>query len=179
VASSLVYLGDVARSAGRSAEAKSGYERAIALLEPQFQQNPANPWYRYILTGSIRRRGLTLSDLGDPAGAAAEARRALGFCDRPGPRSVSELFEAACCHAALAGLAGATGSGVSPGQWQTEADQAMDQLRRAVGMGFRKLDGFRTEAALGPLRGREDFRLMMMDLAMPDEPFSKDKDPDR
>jgi hypothetical protein len=89
------------------------------------------------------------------------------------------MFEAACCHAALAGLAGATGSGVSPGQGQTKADQAMDELRRAVGMGYRNRDAFRTEAALGPLRDREDFRLMMMDLAMPDEPFSKDTDADR
>jgi hypothetical protein len=90
-----------------------------------------------------------------------------------------ELVEAACCHAALAGLAGVTWSGVSPGQGQTEADRAMDQLRRADGLGYRNRDAFRTEAALGPLRGREDFRLMMMDLAMPDEPFSKETDAGR
>jgi hypothetical protein len=169
----------VVRSLGRTAEAKGGYEQAIAILEPSVRQNPADPWHRYFLACSIRRRGLTLRDLGDPAGAAAEAQRALGLCDGPGPRSVLEVFETACCHAALAGLAGATGSSVSPGQGQAQADQAMDQLRRAVGRGFRNRDVFRTEAALGPLRGREDFRLIMMDLAMPDEPFSKDTDADR
>ena len=46
-------------------------------------------------------------------------------------------------------------------------------------MGYQDANAFRTEAALGPLRGREDFRLMMMDLAMPDEPFSKDTDSHR
>jgi hypothetical protein len=40
-------------------------------------------------------------------------------------------------------------------------------------MGYRNRDAFRTEAALGPLRGREDFRLMMMDLAMPVAPFAR------
>ena len=48
----------------------------------------------------------------------------------------------------------------------------MDLLRRTVGMGYRNRDAFRTEAALGPLRGREDFRLLLLDLAMPAEPFA-------
>jgi hypothetical protein len=168
LATSHVYLGDVVRSFGRPAEAKSGYERAIALLEPRFQQNPEDAWNRYNMAYSIRRRGLTLSDLGDPAGAAAEARRALVYFQGLPPRSVWELFETACCHAALAGLAG---SSVSRGQGPAEGDQAMDLLRRAVGMGYCNRDAFRTEAALGPLRNREDFKLLMMDLAMPAEPF--------
>jgi hypothetical protein len=32
---------------------------------------------------------------------------------------------------------------------------------------------FRIEAALGPLRGREDFRLLMMDLAFPAKMFAR------
>ena len=48
----------------------------------------------------------------------------------------------------------------------------MDLLRRAVGMGYRNLDAYRTEDALDPLRDRPDFRLLMMDLAMPAEPFT-------
>jgi hypothetical protein len=49
----------------------------------------------------------------------------------------------------------------------------MDLLRRAVGMGYRSRDAFRTEAALGPLRSRDDFQLLMMDLAMPADPFAR------
>jgi hypothetical protein len=48
----------------------------------------------------------------------------------------------------------------------------MALLRRAVAMGYRSPDVFRTEDALDPLRDREDFRLLMMDLAMPAEPFA-------
>ena len=48
----------------------------------------------------------------------------------------------------------------------------MESLRTAVGMGYRDRDAYRTETALGPLRDREDFRLLMMDLAMPAEPFA-------
>jgi eukaryotic-like serine/threonine-protein kinase len=48
----------------------------------------------------------------------------------------------------------------------------MALLRRAVAMGYATLDDYRTADALDPLRDRDDFRLLMMDLAMPAEPFT-------
>ena len=130
-------------------------------------------WHRYMLAGAIRRRGLILNKLGDAAGAAVAARRALLLCDGPGPRSVEHLFETACCHAMLAGLAGSAGSGVSVTEGQEEAGRSMEWLRRAAAMGYRTLHSYRTEDALDPLRSRDDFRLLMMDLAMPAEPFAR------
>ena len=53
-----------------------------------------------------------------------------------------------------------------------EAETAMTLLTKAVGLGYRRRDDFRTETALDPLRDRPDFRLMMMDLAFPAEPFA-------
>ena len=50
----------------------------------------------------------------------------------------------------------------------------MALLRRAVAMGYRSTDVYRTEDALDPLRDREDFRLLMMDLAFPADPFAPD-----
>jgi hypothetical protein len=38
-------------------------------------------------------------------------------------------------------------------------------------MAYRSVDAYRTEDALDLLRAREDFQLLMMDLAMPPEPF--------
>ena len=49
----------------------------------------------------------------------------------------------------------------------------MDLLRRAVAMGYRNLHDFRTEAGLGSLRDRGDFRLLLMDLAMPADAFAR------
>ena len=60
---------------------------------------------------------------------------------------------------------------MSAGEAASEADAAMALLRKAAGMGYRGADAYRTEDALDPLRGRDDFRLLMMDLAMPAEPF--------
>jgi serine/threonine protein kinase/tetratricopeptide (TPR) repeat protein len=161
---SLVDLGDVDRLARRTAEAKSRYERAIAHLERLIQRNPADASYRYSLVCAIRRRGLTLAELGDPAGAAADAGRALGLCDRPGPRLVEELVETACCHAMLGGLAGRAGSGVLAAEGEKEARTSIEWLRRAVAVGYRNGKEIRAESALDPLRDREDFKTLVKEL---------------
>ncbi len=42
-------------------------------------------------------------------------------------------------------------------------------------MGYRSLDEYRSEDALDPLRDRVDFKRLMMDLAMPADPFAPDR----
>jgi hypothetical protein len=48
----------------------------------------------------------------------------------------------------------------------------MEWLRRAAAMGYRTLHSYRTEDSLDPLRSRDDFKLLMMDVAMPAAPFA-------
>ena len=40
-------------------------------------------------------------------------------------------------------------------------------------MGHHRLDAYRTEDALVPLRDRQDFRALLMDLAFPEEVFAR------
>jgi hypothetical protein len=47
----------------------------------------------------------------------------------------------------------------------------MALLHEAVAKGYRNPNAYRTEDALDPLRDRQDFRLLMMDLAFPAEVF--------
>ncbi len=49
----------------------------------------------------------------------------------------------------------------------------MALLRRAAAMGYGSSDAYRTEDALDPLRDREDFRALMMDLAFPEPVFAR------
>ncbi len=79
----------------------------------------------------------------------------------------------ACCHASLSWAAGLPGSGIPASEADTEATKALALLQRAATMGFRDAAAYRSETALDPLRGRPDFRLLMMDLAMPAEPFAR------
>jgi hypothetical protein len=49
----------------------------------------------------------------------------------------------------------------------------MALLYQAVAVGFRYAAAIRTDEVLEPLRERSDFRLLLMDLAMPAEPFAR------
>jgi len=173
LASAHTNIADVVRSLGRLAEAHDGYERAIAVRESLVQEDSKSTSYRSSLASSFRRRGLACRETGDPAGAAADARRALGLYDGLPKRSGVEWFETACCHAALAGLAGRDGSGVSAAAAASEAEKAMDLLAKAATMGYRSLDVYRTESALDPLRNRPDFQVLMMDLVFQTRPFAR------
>ncbi len=164
LAQSVQNLGDVVLAVGRSAEARADYERAIALEEPQVRDEPAIISHRYDLACLMRRRGLTLVDLGDPAGAAADFRRALGSLDGLPLLSAGGLFQKACCHAALAGLAGRPGSRVSAVDGEEAAAKAIESLGRAIANGYRNANELRIERALDPLRNRPDFKKLMAEL---------------
>jgi eukaryotic-like serine/threonine-protein kinase len=170
---SLLNLGDVERSLDRKADAKHLYERATSITEPLFHENPKDADRRNDLVELIWRRAMTLRDLGDPSGGAAEVRRALRLCEDLPPRTVTYLLETACCHALLASQAGREGSGVAIAEGQMAGDRAMNCLRQAVEMGYRNGNELRFEAALDSLRSRPDFQLLMRDVAFPIDPFCR------
>jgi eukaryotic-like serine/threonine-protein kinase len=165
-------LSVINRRLGRPAEARDACDQAIAIREALVNEVPKVPIYRSHLAWSHRRRGLARRDLGDVEGATADVRRALGLWAGLPSRSGEEWFEMASGHAALAGLAGHPGAGMSAADGEEEAEQAMSRLYKAVGMGYRDAYAFRTESALDPLRSRTEFKLIMMDLAMPVSPFA-------
>ena len=75
----------------------------------------------------------------------------------------------------LASLAGRAGSANRASQWEGESAVVMALLHKAAATGFRDVDAYRTDEALEPLRGREDFRRLMMDLTFPGHPFAWSK----
>jgi hypothetical protein len=79
----------------------------------------------------------------------------------------------ASCHASLSTLAGLSGTQVPAGDKDADADRAMSLLRRAVGMGYRDAETYRTDPALEGIRDREDFRLLLMDVDFPKDPFAR------
>jgi hypothetical protein len=132
------------------------------------------PGYRARLADSLRRLARLKLDAGDAAGADADARRAVTLFEALPSRDSREWFWLACARTTLAAVAGAsrgvagTSAALEPGL----ADRAMNDLRQAIAAGYRSPAVYRNERALGPLRGRVDFKLLMMDLAMPANPFA-------
>ena len=172
VASSHADRSGVLRRLGRPADARDDCDKAIAIREALVREAPEVPMYRSHLAGSHYRRALARRGLGDFAGAAGDVRRALEMWGGLSSRTGDEWFETACGHVALASLAGRGGSGVSAAGATSESDAAMAMLRKAIAMDRRDLTAFRNEDALDPLRDRVDFKLLMMDLAMPGDPFA-------
>jgi eukaryotic-like serine/threonine-protein kinase len=156
---------------GRGALARNTADQAVALLEELLEQDHASFW-RAVLGEALLRRGQARLAVGDPASAAADWRRAVATFEAMPPRDPEAAFVEACCHAMLAGAASRASSALPPGDGLIEAGRALSILRQAVAIGFRSTRRYRTEPALEPLRDRDDFRLLMMDLAMPDRPFA-------
>ena len=130
------------------------------------------PDYRASLADGLSRLARLKRDAGDAAGAAADARRAVALLEGLSARDGRQSFGLACARATLAAAGGRDGSGPSAAEAPLLADRAMDDLRRAAAKGYRNAALYRYEPALAPLRGREDFRLLLLDLAFPADPFA-------
>jgi eukaryotic-like serine/threonine-protein kinase len=164
---------DVLRRSGRFDDALAACERALAVREPLVAAHPEVPRYRARLGETYLRLGQVRYDRKDPAGAAVAWKRAGANYDAIKFRADSQSFLLACWHAGLAGLAGRPDSGVSTTEGAAHAEEAMAVLHQAVTTGYRNPDAFRTESALDSLRNRLDFRVLLMDLAFPTNPFAR------
>jgi eukaryotic-like serine/threonine-protein kinase len=160
-------------SLGRHAEARTMAEKAVALCEGLLAKDSRSIEHRDGLCEGLLRLGQARRAGGDSAGATADWRRAVATFEAMPARQPRAALIVAGCHAMLAAAsAEGGGSGGSARDGPIEADRAMDLLRRAVAMGFRDTSQLRAETALAPVRNRADFRLLIMDVEMPDEPFA-------
>jgi tetratricopeptide (TPR) repeat protein/tRNA A-37 threonylcarbamoyl transferase component Bud32 len=159
---------DVLRVLRRFGEARQAYEKAIAIRERLVKANPAMTMYRSHLAYSVRRLGLTRLAGGDLAGAVADVRRAIALYEGLPSPTAEEWYELACCHATLAAASAREQAGISAGEGAAEADEAMTLLHKAVAQGYRNTGAMARESALD----RPDFRLLMLDLAFPADPFA-------
>jgi hypothetical protein len=131
------------------------------------------PAYRARQAEGLRLLAALEFAAGDDAGAVADARRAVGLLEGLPARDARQWFSLACARATLAAAAGRDGPGPSTALASGLADRALADLRQAAAMGYRSPAQYRYEPALAPLCGRDDFRLLFLDLAFPAGPFAR------
>ncbi|GAC1468569.1 MAG: hypothetical protein NVSMB9_11370 [Isosphaeraceae bacterium] len=162
---------------GRSTEAFASHERALAIRDRLATDHPANPSYQSDLADSLGASAVLLMSLRRSVEAVAPARRALAIREGLRASSPVNLYSLACLHALLASLAGESESEsdteLPEAQRRIGLDRAMKILHRAVGAGYHDVAQLRTDPALDALRSRADFRLLMMDLEFPPDPFRR------
>jgi serine/threonine-protein kinase len=162
--------GDDMLALGRPAEAEAVYLEAVKDRREIAERDPRAPSPRGDLAISVRRLGLSRFALGKVAAAIADWREAAALLEGLPNLAGVDWYELACCHASLSGAAGLAGSDMQPAEREIEAELAMNQLRKSFEMGYRD-PGYLIEAGLDPLRSRPAFQLLLMDIAMPIDPF--------
>jgi hypothetical protein len=109
-----------------------------------------------------RLHGVVLQKLGRSAEAVADLRESVSLLrSLARPTSVDD-YDIACGLSLL--------SAVEPNS--AIADEAMAVLRRAIADGYRDVAYMKVDTDLDPIRDRPGFRLLMMDLTMPDDAFA-------
>ena len=154
---------------GRTAEARIQCERAVALQDVLVKDHPDDADYRAGLSESLLLSGWVRRAEADTVRAVADWERAVTLYKTiPAPEG-EQVFYFACCHASLSGTAG------KPDQVNAEADRAMSLLRKAVDLGYRNPDIYRTAIPLDSLRSRNDFKKLMAELESKIGPKAKRK----
>jgi serine/threonine-protein kinase len=158
--------GEQAIRAGRFAEAVPRLREALSLYERLAADDPQTTYYQSMISYLCRDIGRIPA----PHVAQAEAldllHRSETLLQNFRNPAVVEIYNLACTQAVTAGRlpAGA--------ERERYAARAMETLRRAIAAGYKHLPNIRTDTDLDVLRPREDFKLLMMDLAMPADPFT-------
>ena len=165
-------VGRVHGRLNRPAAASAAYERALAIDRRMVREHPDLGGPRLELAAALGEIAWLRRRSDRPAEVAALLREAVGLRERTaavGPRS---RYEQARDLARLGALAAVLGSGVADAEGREALERAVHWLRKAIAGGFRVCDLRHTEAELDPLRTRPTSWRLLMDLAMPAEPFA-------
>jgi eukaryotic-like serine/threonine-protein kinase len=170
VAAAYSDVADLHCTTGTPSEALSWSDKAMAIHRKLVKADRSQQAF---LADSVRRHGIVLQKCGRPAQAVSAYREAIAVGEGLASPSPWDIYCLACSQSLLSGVAIDAGSGLTAAVGQVEADKAILSLHRAVAAGWRRPDQMRVDSDLDPLRSRPDFQMLMLDLAMPVEPFAR------
>jgi eukaryotic-like serine/threonine-protein kinase len=158
-------LAQIHRKTGNLAEAIQSSLRAQTIFQSLTGANLTSDEFVGDLGRSLFNTALLQRASGDTAGALNSFEQAVTVLRKKKRLNADEMYGEACALAQIYALVG-------PGERAMIAgDGSVRLLRQALAAGFRDTKSLRESHDLDPLRSRPDFRLLMMDLAMPSDPF--------
>jgi tetratricopeptide (TPR) repeat protein len=171
-ARSLLMAGVGAFESGRWAEAIRDLEQARDRFRILMQASPGDDRVASQLGISLGYLGNALSDehrLAEAREAIRESCRVLKAIRQP---TSVDLYNLACSYANLTTLAEPGSAPPDTAERETMADRAMEALRRSIATGMTDFSIIERDHDLDPLRGRPDFRALLLDRAFPRDPFA-------
>jgi serine/threonine-protein kinase len=172
LATSCADLGEQHAAMGKPKEARSCLDQALAIARRVAESGPSEPSLQARVGDMLRRRGIGLLRLGEPADAVADFRESIRVLrDLKQPTNI-DLYNIACALALLSGAAGEASSGLTPSDSRSSADAAMAALRQAIGAGWHDPALMKADPDLVPIHARPDFQLLLLDQEFPPHPFA-------
>jgi len=158
---------------------------AVNILSKLVHEHPSIEVYQHDLADAHQNLGALLSTTGDLLDAlgtiqsSLQIRSTLAELHPSDARLRTSLaggyYERASILARLGSRSGKNrgpGSAQESGKSREYSDRAMEALRQAVRAGWKATEQTRKDPDLAPLRAREDFRVLLMDMEFPAEPFA-------
>jgi serine/threonine-protein kinase len=168
-------LGRLKRDVGRPREALGYYRKAHEVLKPLARDHPEVYYYQTTLAYNCRGLARVSAQLGRAEEALRWLDQAAAIDQRYAETHPLARYDLACDLALGVPLVGQAGGGrddEAEARRQEQSDRAIETLRRAIAQGYTFPAIISRDADLDPVRHRADFRLLMMDLAMPADPFA-------
>jgi tetratricopeptide (TPR) repeat protein len=167
-------LGEVEAASGRTGTARGWFDKVLLIAQKAIDEDSNDFSARSRWADALRRIGTILQASGQPAAAVTHYRRSLSVLEDLKSPTPTDVYDMACCHALIAGMAREPSSGLTPADYRPEAERAVAGVREAFSRGYNNLDWVRrNDPDLKPIRQRPDFQMLIMDLEFPVEPFAR------
>ena len=173
-------IGDALREMGHLPDALPELQQALAINDRLAREFPAVGIYQSEAAESHIIIASLLNQMRRYPESRREYQRAVGLFEKISNPYRDDFYNLGCAHARLATSSDPIGRVPTPeeeSEARAHADQAIATLRRAVAVGYRDITSLRADPDLDPLRSRLDFRLLLLDAAFPDDPFSPSTEP--
>ena len=172
LASSYNNSGSLLLQIGRPTDARTAYENSRMIIQKLIDANPTVGRFQSTLENAWLGIGVATEEMGNAPEAAVAYRKSIVVQEQVATLVPVEKYNLAILHSRLAGVFTLPGSTLAAAENAAEADRAMAWFRKANDAGYRVVSPGRTDTDFAVLRSRLDFKLLMMDLVMPSDPFA-------
>jgi serine/threonine-protein kinase len=166
------FIGDLQSTMGKHAAAFVRFDEASSAYRKLVESDPSAASLQSDLARTLLRLGIAAQKLNRPSDAVSHFRRSINVMRGLKSPSSTDIYDIACLHSLLAGVAQDPRSGLTADEGQAAMADAVATLHEAVAAGWRNPAALRGDPDLASIRSRPDFQLLIMDVEFPAKPFA-------